>query len=392
VAAPKAAGHGTPWESLVNEAKHMLDLAARIACRAAGYVEPNPMVGCVVVRDGRVIGMGHHMVFGAPHAEVNALADCAARGEDPRGATVYVTLEPCAHFGKQPPCVDALMTAGVARVVCARRDPHPKGLGGADRLSAAGIAFEICTESAAAVRLSDPFIKRVTTGLPWVIAKWAQTIDGRVGTRTGESKWISCEASRRRVHRTRARVDAILTAVGTLLADDPMLTARGWRRRKVARRVVIDPGLEIADSAILLRTLEQAPVMIACADDALRQQQRKVATLTAMGVEVVALGSETGGEGEVGVDAVLRHLVAAHQATNVLVEAGPGLLGRLFDADLVDEAHVYVAPMVLGDELAKPAARGRVAERLAEAKRFTLQRSKRIADDVLLVYRRPTMG
>jgi diaminohydroxyphosphoribosylaminopyrimidine deaminase/5-amino-6-(5-phosphoribosylamino)uracil reductase len=374
------------------EPKHMLDLAARIACRAAGYVEPNPMVGCVVVRDGRIIGMGHHLVFGGPHAEVNALADCAARGENPSGSTVYVTLEPCSGgggTGKQPPCVDALMAAGVACVVCARRDPHPKGLGGAERLAAAGIAFEICEESPAAVRLSDPFIKRVTTGLPWVIAKWAQTIDGRIATRTGESKWISNDDSRRRVHRTRARVDAIVTAIGTLLADDPLLTARaGWRRRKVARRVVIDPDLEILDSCGMLRTLDEGPVTIVCADDALGRHQRKVATLTAMGVEVVALGSETGGEGEVGVDATLRYLVATHQATNVLIEAGPGLLGRLFDADLIDEAHVYIAPMVLADEQAKPAMRGRVTERLADAKRFTLDRMKRIGDDVLVVYRR----
>lgn len=373
----------------MSEAKHMLNLAARIASRAAGYVEPNPMVGCVIVNDGRVIGMGHHLVYGGPHAEVNALADCAARGEDPRGATVYVTLEPCAHHGKQPPCVDALITAGVARVVCARRDPNPTALGGADRLAAAGIAFEINEESHAAIRLSDPFIKRVTTGLPWVIAKWAQTIDGRIATRTGESKWISSEASRRRVHRTRARVDAILTAVGTLLADDPLLTARaGWRRRRTARRVVIDPALEIPDSAGMLRTLDEAPVTIVCADNALRTRQRTVATLTAMGVEVVALGSESGGEDEVGVDATLRYLVSAHNATNVLIEAGPGLLGRLFDADLVDEAHVYIAPMLLADEQAKPAARGRAADKLSDAKRFTLDRTKRIGDDVLAIYRR----
>lgn len=375
----------------MSEAKHMLNLAARLASRAAGYVEPNPMVGCVVVKDGRVIGMGHHLVYGGPHAEVNALADCAARGggEDPRGATVYVTLEPCAHHGKQPPCVDALITAGVARVVCARRDPNPTALGGADRLAAAGIAFEINEESHAAIRLSDPFIKRTTTGLPWVIAKWAQTIDGRIATRTGESKWISSEASRRRVHRTRARVDAILTAVGTLLADDPLLTSRaGWRRRRTARRVVIDPALEIPDSAGMLRTLDEAPVTIVCADNALRTRQRTVATLTAMGVEVVALGSESGGEDEVGVDATLRYLVSAHNATNVLIEAGPGLLGRLFDADLVDEAHVYIAPMLLADEQAKPAARGRAADKLSDAKRFTLDRTKRIGDDVLAIYRR----
>ncbi len=366
----------------------MLDLAARIASRAAGYVEPNPLVGCVIVSgdgSGRMIGMGHHHVNGGPHAEVNALADCDLRREDPRGSTVYVTLEPCNAPGKQPPCVDALIAAGVRRVVCARRDPHPKGVGGAERLMASGVQFDWSDASENAIRLSDPFIKRVTTGLPWTIVKWAQTIDGRVATRTGESKWISCEASRRRVHRLRARVDAVVTAVGTLLADDPVLTARaGWRRRRVARRVVIDPGLEIPESSMMVRTIDEAPLSIFCSDEALGQHQRKVATLTALGAEIVSMGSE----GEIAVDGVLRHLVSAHGCTNVLVEAGPGLLGRLFDGDLVDEAHVYIAPFLLGDEQAKPGIRGRVAERLADGKRFALRRVKRIRDDVLIEYAR----
>ncbi len=376
-----------------SEAKSMLDLAARLASRAAGYVEPSPLVGCVLVKDGRIIGMGHHRVYGGPHAEVEALADCDLRRQragvgqefDPRGCTAYVTLEPCNHFGKQPPCVDALISAGVARVVCAQADLNPIAAGGGERLKAAGIAYELTDVSPAAVRAGAPFTKRITTGLPWTIVKWAQTIDGRVATRTGESKWISSDASRRRVHRLRARVDAIVTAVGTLLADDPVLTARaGWRRRRVARRVVIDPGLEIPDSSMLLQTIDEAPVMIVCADEALHQQQRKVAMLTAMGVEIVSMGSE----GEVGVDGVLRRLVDQYQAANVLIEAGPGLLGRLFDADLVDEAHVYIAPMLLGDEQAKPAVRGRVAERLSDGKRFTLDRVKRIGEDVLCEYRR----
>jgi len=281
--------------------------------------------------------------------------------------------------------VDALVSAGIGRVVCARRDINAPAAGGGERLAANGIGFEVSDASPNAMRLSDPFFKRITTGLPWVIAKWAQTIDGRIATRTGESKWISSEASRRRVHRTRARVDVILTAVGTLLADDPVLTARaGWKRRRTARRVVIDPVLDISENAAILGTLDEAPLTIVCADDALGSKQRSVATLTAMGVEVIAIGED----GEVSIDAVLRHLVTAHQAANVLIESGPGLLGRLFDADHIDEAHVYVAPMVLADEQAKPAARGRVADRLSEGKRFTLDRTKRIGDDVLLVYRR----
>jgi diaminohydroxyphosphoribosylaminopyrimidine deaminase/5-amino-6-(5-phosphoribosylamino)uracil reductase len=225
----------------------------------------------------------------------------------------------------------------------------------------------------------------VQTGLPWVIAKWAQTIDGKIATRTGESKWISCEGSRRRVHRLRARVDAIVTAIGTVLADDPALTARGgWVRRKVARRVVIDPGLETPEDALLVRTVAEAPLTIVCADEAISSQARKVGVLTAMGVEVLSLGSED----EVNVEAILRHLVEVHQVSNVMIEAGPGLIGRMLDAELVDEMHVYIAPKIMADELAKGAARGRVVEQLAEARVFGVERVKRIEDDVLVVYRR----
>lgn len=362
-----------------------LDLAARLAWRAAGMVEPNPLVGCVLVNRGQIVGMGHHRVFGGPHAEVNALADADLRGHDVRGATAYVTLEPCGGTGKQPPCVDALTAAGITRVVCARRDPHPKGLNAAERLRSAGVEVEFTDASKSAIELSDPFVKRVTTGLPWTIVKWAQTIDGRAATRAGESKWISCERSRRNVHRLRARVDAVVTAIGTVLADDPVLTARaGWTRRRAARRVVIDPALETPDSASIVRTLDEAPLTIVCDEQALRTQQRKVAVFSAMGVEVQAIGEQ----GEVTVDGVLRMLVQRHQATNVLIEAGPGLLGRMFAGDLVDEAHVYIAPMLLGDELAKPCVRGSVAERLSDARKLALRRIKRIDDDVLLVYRR----
>jgi diaminohydroxyphosphoribosylaminopyrimidine deaminase/5-amino-6-(5-phosphoribosylamino)uracil reductase len=374
----------------VNDAQRYLDLAARLASRARGYVEPNPLVGAVIVREdgsggGRIIGMGHHRRYGGPHAEVEALADSDLRRESVRGATLYCTLEPCNHHGKQPPCVDAILAAGIGRVVCARPDPNPLASGGADRLRASGVPVEFTDASVEAVRLSDPFVKRVATGLPWTIAKWAQTIDGRIATRTGESKWISSERSRRRVHRLRARVDAVLTAVGTLLADDPVLTARGgWTRRRVARRAVIDPGLEIPEDAQMVRTLDEAPLTVFCADRALTTQPRKSGLLAARGVEIVTMG----GDDEVSVDGALRHLGQAHMATNVLVEAGPGLLGRLFDADLIDEAHVYIAPTLMGDESAKPAVRGRVVERLTESKPLRLQRTKAIGEDVLLEYRR----
>src|SRR5262245_31119451 len=204
----------------------MLDLAARLALLGAGRVEPNPMVGAALVHDGRVIGLGHHHRFGDLHAERAAMINCRKRGNDPRGSTLYVTLEPCRHFGKQPPCTDAIIEAGISRVIYAREDPAEVSGGGAAVLRAHGIPCDLSSLSPFATGISDPFVKRIRTGLPWVTAKWAQTIDGRIATRTGESKWISGELARRRVHRLRGSVDAILTGIGTADTDDQMLTAR----------------------------------------------------------------------------------------------------------------------------------------------------------------------
>jgi len=368
----------------------MLDLAARVAVRAHGLVEPNPMVGCVLVGGGRVIGAGHHRRFGGPHAEREALADCARRGHDPRGATAYVTLEPCRHHGKQPPCVDALGEAGVERVVCARLDPHEESGGGACRLQSDGIAFELSDASVEARRLSDPFVHRVKTGLPWVTAKWAQTIDGRIATRTGESQWISGLRSRRRVHRMRARVDAIVTGIGTVLADDPTLTARDVRVRRVARRVVIDSDLDIPLDSNLVRTAREAPVTVVCAQELMNAKltQEKRNALAVGGVEVLGVVGGQAASRWLDLEAALRLLVERHGVATAMVEAGAGLVGSLMEARLVNEAVVYVAPLLLGDEMAKSAAVGRVAASLSAGVGFELCRAKRVGNDVELVYRR----
>ena len=293
----------------------MLSLAARLALRAAGDVEPNPMVGAVLVRGAVVLGMGHHRRFGGLHAEREALADCRRRGNDPRGSTAFVTLEPCCHHGKQPPCTDALIEAGVARVVYARRDPHAVSGGGARVLARAGIPCELCEDSPLATRLSDPFVKRVTTGLPWVIAKWAQTADGRLITRPGEARWISNELSLKRVHRLRARVDAVVTGVGTVAADDPLLTARGVRRvRRVAARVVLTGGRGLPAGSRLARGEGAGEVLV---------------------LPGFAERADLG--------AALRLLAAAHGATNVMLECGPTLLAAFAAGGFIDEAFVYAA-------------------------------------------------
>lgn len=365
----------------------MLDLAARVGLRGMGLVEPNPMVGAVIVRQGRAIGLGHHRQFGGLHAEREALANCRDRAEDPRGASIFVTLEPCRHFGKQPPCTDAILESGIAEVVYAVDDPHETSGGGADVLRQAGITVRKCTASDAAVRLSQPFVKRVKTGLPWVIAKWAQTIDGRAATRTGESKWISNDRSRRRVHQLRAKVDAVLAGFGTVAADDPMLTARGVHVRRKAKRVILDRELNIDPESKLVMSARTEPTLVACSKDLIVADivARQRDALEAAGVTLIGVPEDIG---RLHLPMLFATLAERCQVSTVLVESGPGLLGALFELDLIDEAVVYVAPLLLGDEMARSVASGRVATSLTEGRRFQLVRSKRLGDDVELVYRR----
>ncbi len=373
----------------MHEARAMLNLAARVAVRAAGHVEPNPLVGCVLVRAGaepirdRIIGLGHHERFGQAHAEVNALRDAKARGLDPAGCTAYVTLEPCASTGKNPPCTDALIAARVARVVCARRDPNPAKAGGAAKLIAAGIACEFTDVSMAATRLSDPFVKRLSTGLPWVIAKWAQSIDGKVTTRAGESQWITGPRSRLRVHRLRARVDAIITGVGSIVADDSLLTARSVSVRRVATRVVLDPSLRIPINAKIVTTARSTSTLIVTRTE--EGQSPHAESLRARGVSVMAAPTIEGGSLDLAW--LLRHL-ASLGASTLMVEAGPATLGHFLAADLLDELHVYTGPIVIGDAGAPGPMSGPERLRLTEALKFELLDWRSIGPDTRAVYQR----
>jgi len=369
----------------------MLDLAARVALRGEGLVEPNPMVGAVVVRQGCVLGIGHHHVYGGAHAEREAIESAHRRGHTTSGATMYVTLEPCAHHGKQPPCTETILDAGLERVVCAVRDPGGVSGGGARFLERAGVGVEFVEVSERARWLSEPFIKRSGSGLPWVIAKWAQTIDGRVATRTGQSQWISNEWSRRRVHRLRARVDAILTGIGTVVADDPMLTPRGVRRvRRVARRVIVDPHLSIDPSAAVVRTAREVPTIVACAKSMATASicTDAIGRLEASGVGVLGVPELAGEPGKLDLEMLLRALVDRHAVSTVLVEAGAGLMGSLFGLDLVDEAIVYVAPLLLGDDRAMSVAHGRVVETLRHGRSMRLISNRRLNGDLEIRYRR----
>ena len=347
--------------------------ALELAERGRGHVEPNPLVGAVVVRDGQVVGEGWHQRYGEAHAEVHALA---AAGEAARGGTLYVTLEPCCHHGKTPPCTDAVLRAGVRRVVAAMPDPFPQVAGqGLARLRAAGVEVEVGPGEAEARRLNAPYLKLLTAGRPYVHAKWAMTLDGKIATRTGDSKWISGKASRRHVHELRGRVDAVLVGVGTALADDPLLTARPPGPR-VATRVVLDSSGRLPPSAQLVRTVRDAPVLVAVAAGA----APAAAALAAQGCEVLEVPAVNG---RIAVAALLRDL-GRRRMTNVLVEGGAEVLGSFLDAGAIDEVHVFVAPKLFGGADAMSPVAGLGVARIADALRITEWSVERIEDDVLL--------
>jgi len=310
--------------------------AARIAWRGHGGAEPNPMVGCVVLdAQGSFVSEGYHRRCGGPHAEVEALARAGARA---RGGTALVTLEPCNHHGRTGPCSQALLRAGVARVAYACGDPNPAAAGGAAALRAAGVdVIQLpCPE---AHDVTEPFLRRVRTGRPWTIVKYAQSSDLRIAGRPGDPRWISSPASRAMVHRERGRVDAVLTGMGTVLADDPLLTVRGVGARRQPMRAVWDPDLSIDDDRALVRTASEHRTVVGCTPAACAANPGRADALRARGVRVAPCD---------GVAAFLRALAGLGCST-VLVEAGPRLMRRLDDERLIDDLWVFTAPHAIGD-------------------------------------------
>jgi diaminohydroxyphosphoribosylaminopyrimidine deaminase/5-amino-6-(5-phosphoribosylamino)uracil reductase len=338
--------------------------ALALAERGRGYVEPNPLVGAVVVRDGRLVGEGWHARYGQAHGEVNALA---AAGDAARDATLYLTLEPCCHFGKTPPCTDAVLRAGVARVVAAMSDPFPQVAGrGAELLRRAGVAVEIGLCEPQARRLNAPYLKLLATGRPYVHAKWAMTLDGKIATRRGDSKWISNEASRRRVHELRGRMDAIVVGSGTVLADDPLLTARPPGPRTPVR-VVLDRRGRIPATARLVQSACETPTWIVTAGE-------PASALAAGGCDVLRLPQLSALLDEMG----------RRRMTNVLVEGGAEVLGSFRDAGEIDEVHVFLAPRLAGGRDAKTPMGGQGIEKIADALTLAEWRAEMIEGDVYL--------
>ncbi len=348
--------------------------ALELAARGLFTATPNPRVGCVLVRDGAVIGEGWHARAGEAHAEVAALADARRRGCDPRGATMYVTLEPCAHHGRTPPCVDAIVAAGVARVVIALADPNPDAEGGADRLTAAGIAVDPGVEENAAREINIGFVSRMRRGRPWVRSKIAASLDGRTALADGTSQWITGAEARADGHAWRARACAVLTGIGTVLQDDPQLTVRDVPTTRQPRRVVVDRHGQTPASARIFG-----------AGGAWMVTNGERNTQWPDGTEVLALPDA---DRRVDLAAMLRAL--AERGINELhVEAGARLNGALLDAGLVDELLLYVAPAILGDPARGMFERRAPLAALAARSQFHWHDVCRVGADLRILARRP---
>jgi diaminohydroxyphosphoribosylaminopyrimidine deaminase/5-amino-6-(5-phosphoribosylamino)uracil reductase len=352
--------------------------AIELAEGGRGRTTPNPMVGAVVVKDGNVLGEGFHAAYGGAHAEREALAACG--DADTRGATLYVSLEPCCHDGQTPPCTDAILEARIGRVVVASDDPTDKASGrGLGILRDEGVDVTVAEgELATRARLlNQPFRKHGRTGVPWVLFKSAMTLDGKVATRTGDSKWISGEDSRRLAHRWRGECDAVACGIGTALADDPRLTARHEDADRQPRRIVFDSEARLPLDSALVSGAPELPLTVVISRAAPR-----LATdaLEAAGAEVIVA---TGENEPARVRNALVQLGAAG-ITSMLLEGGPHLAGAFLDAGEVDEIRLFVAPVVVGGSTARDPLEGTGVERIAEATRALTLDCERVADDVLI--------
>ncbi len=351
-----------------------INRALQLASGGQGSVEPNPMVGCVIARGAEIIGEGWHRRFGGPHAEVEALAMAGSRASK---ATLYVTLEPCCHQGKTPPCTKAIIDAGVSRVVVAMQDPFPKvDGGGIEQLRKAGIEVEVGILEDEARWLCAPYLKLNQSGQPWVIAKWAMTLDGKIATKQGDSQWISHPDSRKIVHALRGRVDAVMVGRQTAAHDDPLLTARPPGPR-VALRIVVDTRASLSSSNRLLATLDEAPLLIAVGEEAPAADRERLANA---GCEVFVCEGDTHAQR---LDVLLDEL-GRRRLTNVLTEGGGGLLGGMLDANAIDEVHAFIAPKIIGGAEAVTPIAGMGAETISAGFNLDSPEIEQVGSDVYI--------
>lgn len=361
-----------------NQQKRFMRMALRLGAKGLGRTSPNPAVGAVIVQEGQVVGRGYHKKAGTPHAEVNAIRDA---GERASSGTLYVTLEPCNHQGRTPPCTKAILEAGIKRVVIGTLDPNPKVKGGgAEYLRSQGVEVEVgCLEMEARVLIA-PFVKHTFTGMPWVRVKVASTLDGKIASRTGESKWITGEKAREFGHRLRSMSEAIMVGRGTVEADDPSLTCHMIKHgARNPLRVVLDSNLSIGLRAKIFREESKGGAVVFCRKDG--NLAERASTLEGLGVRVVEVGS--GPDGRLDLREVLLHLGSVG-VQSILVEGGSHVHGALFDEGLVDEAFFFFAPKVMGGDGALTSVGGIGADSPGHSTRLYNVELKRLGDDILI--------
>ena len=362
---------------MVDIDRNYMRAALREARKGSGRTSPNPCVGAVVVRHGRIVGRGYHKKAGTPHAEIHALQ---AAGSKAKGATLYVTLEPCNHTGRTPPCTEAVLRAGISRVVVGMADPNPKVAGGGARyLSSHGVPVSCGVLEQECREINLPFIKHSTTGHPWVIMKAGMSIDGRIGALPGQATRITGKESLRRVHVLRNRVDAILVGIGTALSDDPLLTARGPGRRagRDPLRVVLDAGLRLPAAAAMLQQDSAAPTWIFCAGSADKKRRSRLEEAGAVVKTVPAAA-----KGELDLKAVLT-LLGLAGVTSLLVEGGSRVHGSFLESGLADQLLLFVAPTFIGQE-GVPLATFLNRKKPNRIPQFKLMKTRRCGEDLLL--------
>ncbi|MBF0358449.1 MAG: bifunctional diaminohydroxyphosphoribosylaminopyrimidine deaminase/5-amino-6-(5-phosphoribosylamino)uracil reductase RibD [Magnetococcales bacterium] len=352
-----------------------MDQALRLAARAVGRTRPNPVVGCIIVANKKVVGRGFHPKAGEPHAEVFALRDA---GEMASGATAYVTLEPCSHTGRTPPCADALIKSGISRVVVAMTDPNPKVSGrGIKKLQAAGIEVKVGVRQVEAQALNRPFIIWIDKGRPMLTLKMASSLDGKTATKTGESQWITCPEARLRVQNMRSRHDLVMVGIGTVLADDPRLNSRIAGGRDPIR-LVVDSNLRIPDGATIFESSKSAPLWIATLK---KNSQERMKELTRRGVLLIQCRETSAGK----VDLVdMMEQLGRLEITSVLSEAGGILSDALLQASVVDRLALFLAPKLIGGQDAPGLLKGAGIEKLAQAEKIAGLTVTMVGSDLLL--------
>ena len=353
---------------------HFMQMALGLAEKGRGAVAPNPMVGAIIVKDGRIIGSGYHEKFGEGHAEVNAFRSAT---EAVAGATIYVTLEPCSHYGKTPPCSDKIIEKRIGRVVIAALDPNPLVSGrGVKKLQDAGIEVVTGVLAEESSRLNEIFMKYIVKKEPFVIMKAAMSLDGKIATRTGESQWITGPAARERVHQLRSALTGIMVGVQTVIMDDPQLTSR-IPGGKNPLRIIVDSTLRIPLEAKVLQNQDVAKTLIATTE---RADRNKAALLEAAGIEILTVPAK---DGRTDLKALMSAL-GERGIDSILLEGGATLNFSALEADIVDKVQVYIAPKLIGGETAKTPVGGDGIEKLCQAFSVIELKASTVGEDILL--------